>query len=390
MDSYLMNLFLKLFFMLLSIYLIFGSLLQERQAKISLSGWLIIGFWSIYSLRLIYDTQVVGLVFRDNVFKFYSIAFGNCLIGAIATIKTAKYIDLYRANKFFFITILLSCLSILATIYFLQGSINPTDIVGRARFRVELGDGQEKDVLNPITISLYGEFLILLALANLAVAKRRTAVKLVLWGAFFLGALVLTLGASRGPLLGTAVGMLFCLGVYLWYSRKTPMFIVKTVLAPILLIGGIYRFILPKLEGIDFTILNRMSNFNEQLASGKKEFRNFQWESAWQQFLENPIIGDRYLERYANFYPHNIYLESLMAMGVVGGLLFMGIIIVTFFVIFRSFYSRQDIIVFAVLVLAVEVAVFTSGSLFGSIDFWVLLAFIGSITKKQRSNFYLQ
>jgi O-antigen ligase len=384
-----MNLGLKLSFLLLSLYLIIVSFFHTDSSKVSLSGWLIILFWLIYSVRIIYDTQVEGVIFRGNLFKFYAIAFGNCLIGAIATIRTVKYVNLRVANKAFFTTILLSCLSILATIYFLQGSINPAAIIGRARFSAEFSPGVEKDVLNPITISLYGELLALLSLANLALKKRHWLKNVLYISAFAIGVLVLILGASRGPVLGGFLGVLFCLGLFLRFRRKTSAFMVKIIVAPALLAFVFFQILAPRLENIDFAIVQRLSDLNEQLASGKKEVRDFQWASAWEQFLENPIVGDRYLERYADFYPHNVYLEAFMATGVIGSLFFFSTLLLSFFLAYKAFHDRQGHVLFFVLVLAVLVANFTSGSLFESIPFWILLAFWGGITHQQRKTFSL-
>ena len=47
--------------------------------------------------------------------------------------------------------------------------------------------------------------------------------------------------------------------------------------------------------------------------------RERMFASAWQQFLEKPILGSALLEETSGFYPHNLVLEAFMATGIIGG-----------------------------------------------------------------------
>lgn len=50
------------------------------------------------------------------------------------------------------------------------------------------------------------------------------------------------------------------------------------------------------------------------------EERFITYRGAWNQFLQDPLFGRYAVEFKFNFYPHNIYLESLMAVGIIGTL----------------------------------------------------------------------
>jgi O-antigen ligase len=43
------------------------------------------------------------------------------------------------------------------------------------------------------------------------------------------------------------------------------------------------------------------------------------WRDAWNQFRESPIFGSDVVERNVRGYPHNLFLETLMSTGLVGG-----------------------------------------------------------------------
>ena len=47
------------------------------------------------------------------------------------------------------------------------------------------------------------------------------------------------------------------------------------------------------------------------------------WSAAFQQFLDNPLAGSYIIERVVGWYPHNIYLESLGAVGLLGSVPFL-------------------------------------------------------------------
>ena len=46
--------------------------------------------------------------------------------------------------------------------------------------------------------------------------------------------------------------------------------------------------------------------------------RVLSFQGAYQQFLDDPLFGRYVNEHLTNYYPHNIYLESLMAVGLLG------------------------------------------------------------------------
>lgn len=368
------NIGLKFVYLLLACYLFVGGVLHNPKARLPNGIWLIIGFWIIYSARLLYDTQVVGLKFATTSFKFFSVAFGSCFFSAVAVGLTARFISLRKARNAILYTLILSNISIVAVVYSIYDTLNPIEIAARVKFIVELGDGTEIQILNPILISFYGELLLISGLAKYLYSSGTLVKKIGIASTICLGLFTLIIGASKGPLLAATLLVLFQFVAYFIYARKTREFLLKLAIIPLGVLLAFRSFVLSKIEWERLTIVRRLIGFAENQQSGEKEVRDFQWASAWQQFLEHPVIGDRFLDRATGYYPHNVYLESLMATGVVGSLLFFSLIIYALYRVFLQVVSRQDTVVYASLLLAILLANLTSGSLFGSIPLWIMLA----------------
>ena len=50
------------------------------------------------------------------------------------------------------------------------------------------------------------------------------------------------------------------------------------------------------------------------------EGREVSFDTAWQQFKDNPLLGNSFFIEGTGEYPHNLVLEALMSTGIVGGI----------------------------------------------------------------------
>lgn len=379
--SYSFNLGLRAIYLLLSIYLIFGACLHRSAWKLPLGAWALLVFWLIYGTRLVYDVHAKDMIFRGSLLKLYGFAFGNCLVGALATLLTLRWASFRRVRMIIVAFITLGCLSILAGVIFQYQTLNPAEFVNRARFTIDNGTERGRDVLNPITISLTGQlmastFFYLYLNGRLSVRRSVLAVPGIL-----IGLLVLVMGGSRGPFLGTLVCFLIIIGMRVYHSRKTPLNLLR--MFAVFSAGLVYvvNFILTKLADTDLVVLQRLNKLSE---GTEKEVRSYQWEAAWNQFLENPVLGDQYLERAFGFYPHNIYLEALMATGLVGGAVFFGMLGLVLWDSYNGVRVNSPRLLLSIILLSILLAKFTSGSLFQGVTIWggLALYFGARITKE--------
>jgi len=386
-DSYYYNLFLRFIYASLSIYIFIASFAHRESSYISVGGWLLGVFWIIYSIRFLHDTLVEGLVIRGNIFKLYAITFGNCLMPALANLRAARYVDKLEAMTMIRGALIASCVSVIIVMYKIHGTLNPA-VLGRVRFTVESESGSTYSILNSITIGFQGESMTLTALALLLFGQKSASGNFFNLLGLVLGLFTLLLSASRGPALGTAVGVFLMLITYLYYFKKTSLRLLKVGLFSFLSLIFTQLFIVPRLMAYNLTLFNRLGELSDNLSStgnGTREVRSYQWESALNMFLENMIVGDRYLERYANFYPHNVYLEVFMATGVVGAVFFYGMLFVAFYILLKCIWSKSSTVILFWPFFAILMWMFTSGSIFEGVALWTFLTFWMGINTGVRS-----
>ena len=64
------------------------------------------------------------------------------------------------------------------------------------------------------------------------------------------------------------------------------------------------------------------SDDRREMSDQSTMIRSQLYAGAWRQFQEDPLFGRYAVEMQFNFYPHNIYLKSLMSVGAIGSLPF--------------------------------------------------------------------
>lgn len=230
-------------------------------------------------------------------------------------------------------------------------------------------------VINTILVSFMGEVLFLFS-AFLLLKGWFPVKKTFIIAALLLGILNLVMGASRGPMLGALAGVVFLfyafLPLYLKIKRSKVYTIVFFIIGIVILAQKV------DLKE-NFESFNRIFIFieNRQSIVNVKEARDYEWSAAWQQFLENPIFGDKIINDYDQYYPHNIYLEVLQSVGIVGAIPFFAGLIMSFFKLMRQ---KKDALPYVII--PNIIAGLFSGSLYSNVGFWISIALINSTTLK--------
>ena len=115
--------------------------------------------------------------------------------------------------------------------------------------------------------------------------------------------------------------------------------------------------------------------------SGLDEARRFSFYGAWNDFLTSPIIGNHFVGSYDNFYPHNIILEVMMSLGVVGLFIFLRIILrvyINFRNVFTGKFNTQTLHLFLFGLCFILISL-TSGSIVASPEFWAFFILLSVI-----------
>jgi len=116
--------------------------------------------------------------------------------------------------------------------------------------------------------------------------------------------------------------------------------------------------------------LQRIDIYNDASTHG----RYISFYGAWEQFNDNFAFGQYAVERTTGYYPHNIYLESLMAVGFIGTIPFaihlMLAIRAAAGIIRTHRFSIAPVLV-SILFFREAIASMASGSLWGNTGFWI-------------------
>lgn len=360
--------------LLLSLYVSVLYFFTRRNPRfqVSLSFICLILFWVFYSIRLIYDISIRGLTYDGGDALFvYSIAFGNQLFPLIAIGLVGQYIVSEDLVKYLYIAFTMSSISAFALVVFFMGF--NIDVFSNRSGIGEYG-------IQVIKLSFDGQVLIIMSVFILVFYRNLSILqKILLFTSIFIGIFGLLSGASRSPFFGTLLGLLL---IATTFVAANDFKIEKILKLFFFSFTAVFLFVLIYINFLaDLRIATfiRVLNFLQFRSEGALEIRDFEYQMAWNQFLRSPVIGDAYIEEFTNFYPHNIFLELLMATGVAGTSLIL-VPMVRIFIrsrfLFNNFESnRSEVLLLIIFVLILFLSLF-SGGLFANPIFWILFSYL--------------
>jgi O-antigen ligase len=310
-------------------------------------------FWTLYALRFYVDAHVYNLSLSHDPEELAFFIFGMCFLPMLAVLVEPGFRINSPLVKSAIATITLACLSVL---------IFSRDILNSnfGRLRVE-------GSLNQITLGHLGVSLCLLCLYLLFSSRTiGKTMKLALMGLVGFGLMIMGLASSRGPIFAFAMILPFLCAFGFWQKQRLRVFLLMSLLVCSLPFG--FRAITELGSNID----QRVSGTFYDVEDGS-ESRLDLWQSAWEDFLENPLTGRAFDGRYGT-YPHNLLLESLMTTGIVGGLAFLWILSLGLHAAWNLIRHSVEHAWLGFLFLQMFVYAMLSGALWGHFGFWYILA----------------
>lgn len=304
--------------------------------------WLLV-FWVIYTFRLAWDAVAVGRPGAGEamfMFLFLSV-FPALAVGVGGGNRISERDAAWRLGLLGSLACLLALL-MQAFGWGIDQTLDSKWSEGRLAFVS----------VNPITLGHAG-CTVLICVMCLAGYRSNVVEKIFIVSMAILGCACLMAAGSRGPL----VSLVICVLLVFLRARR-PVF--SLVAGALLVAAMIY-------EGAN--LLERIGNAAGEDKSSQE--RLLLLANAIQQFVENPLFGGAYVEPISGEYPHNIFVESAMAMGIPGLLLMAAIIAVAF----RSAWVQLSVGRILVPLVCVQymVAAQFSGSLWGAAALWVTL-----------------
>ncbi len=361
--SFNINILYRLFVALISFFFILNNFLRKKIPK---RFSLLLVFFSLYSIRLVYDLYFKNgtiLWIDKTASNYFQLFFGMILIPCIALM----YIDYkkldydYIFKRLYTILFLLLCISLI----FRSGS----DVGGRSVGDLEIG------------VLLYGQYgttFSLLSLYRLYHSKG-TLNKLFSVFGYFIGFITIFISASRSPLLALLLVTLFFL--YKRFGKARTIGIVSII--------SIFIYV-TFFDIVDFLNIYFKSNFLDRIVyamKGVDSGRGNLIGTGIKEFIDNPFIGNAFLLQSgpsAGIYPHNLIVEAFMALGVIGGFIFIVVVVKNLIKSFNFDYLNSTNSWLGLLFLQYLIFGMFSGSLYTSDLFCVLCVIILGINNKNK------
>lgn len=249
--------------------------------------------------------------------------------------------------------------------------------------------------------SFMGTYLLFnIFLALFLILKLRGLLRIYLQSSLAIMLLALFLAEARAATLSVLIGVIFLILLYLSFvpQKRYLNILGRISLIGIFIIFSVSAFYL-------FQPDNILHNWFVKMAS---KARLVVWEGAWKGFLERPWLGwgpenfEFVFTKYFNpcfFLPecggeiwfdraHNIILDTLIAIGIIGFLAYLGIFAACFYILWRGYFQKNIefwlAAIFSVILISYFIQNLTVFDMINSyLMFLLVLGFIGSIGFKE-------
>jgi hypothetical protein len=303
-------------------------------------------FLALYSVRLYYDSFISYIPDADYAIFYF---FGVCLIPAIGTALASASYDHEKHAIWTFIVGGFASVSIVGIeLLGLAGAASRTEEIGRLSFQA----------LNPITVGYAGLFTVVAAVFLWFRVSPHLRPILVVVG--LIAGYSFIQAASRGPF----VAGVLCIAVAALARRRYFLF------AALIAAGAYGAFF------VSDSNLELVSRFESVTYDESSSERLYYMANAIQQAIENPVFGHAFVETISYRYPHNLLVESGLALGMVGAALM--ILIYVQLLIHSWRLAAHGYMFLALLMLSALVNANVSAALWGAPDFWIA-AILGHI-----------
>lgn len=340
-------------------------ILAYRGGKTRIGNVLIFLFLGLYLLRLVYD--LIGS-FDEYLVQTAIIYCGYVLIPVTAVLMVNVNKESDKELGLLIVKFGLILTLVLSWIWISGDSFNPWADVGGEPGRMSL------EILNPITIGQSAVTVFIAGMTLLIHFRVRGQTRLLVFAAIAMALLVLYSANSRGPIVS-------CIGALLWLSfgkLQRSWFLLAAFTAVVAYLALATDLLEAIIGRFDFDLFDNQSNFQ------RLQFQR----SAIEAFFEAPVFGAFAIDPtlQAGSYPHNLFIETAMALGIIG-LLVLFIIFIRVARNMVQFYNSEHPLLAALLV-HYTLAFQFSGSLFAADAFFMLIG-LACVARRRQSHSHL-
>ena len=359
----------RAFALLIGLWVIFLNF-KVSVGKVHIALELFWIYWIALIIRIFYDTELRIDVHVNDTTQLWLLIFGMCIIPMYSLMKTHKYINYHKAFIWIyvgsFITLVLSLFN------------NPTLLSSAEEITQRAGGNL---AFNSIAFGHLGTTGVIMSLFILSKYEKMSIVtKVLVIGIMLLSFFVMLRAGSRSPIVALFVVLIFWL-----FARGKNIVLGTTVsLIALFLIVIFMDQILGFIGDISPVMEFRL---RASIYEGDSSGRDPIFETAFQAFLDKPILG----KQFAMFdngdfgYSHNLILDSLMGLGIFGGL---AIVYILWIAIKKSYYfvKNKDSNYWISLILIQQIVLsMLSGAIYYSqlINVLLVFVFISNYSKTQ-------
>lgn len=300
--------------------------LKSKVGKPSFPLYVLLLFWFFWIYRMVYDIYISTDVFLADTSQLWLFVFGICLPALFSVYKSINYIETEKVIKWCYwgLTFIL-----ILTLFSNQALISNTDNEYRVNANI---------ALNTISYGNIGVTAFLMSVFLLLKRNDKLFIKIVYVLIAFLAFYSVLRAGSRGPI----INLLIAIILWIFSKQKKLLLGIFIIIIIAVLFSLFYDSILTFMGKIAPVIEIRLRDTIE----GKEvNERSVIYSAAIEAFSENPIFG----KQFAIFnndgsytYAHNIILDSLMGLGLVGGIMIFYLIFSFIKSVFYSVRYNKD------------------------------------------------
>lgn len=341
----------------LLLYTIYLTLQYGRlRARITFVSLLVIFFWTAYCTRFIYDAGVMGVPLGQSPSDMALYLFG-ITVPTFITFYLIRDIGLYRKALLWIMLALGLCCLIS-----MRRTETAQDVSKGA------GGYNGNDVLNHILFGHMGTTAIIIGLfvlLKIGGVNHAWYSRLLAAGTVLVGVFSLISSDSHGALV--AALLLTPVVIYLGVRRGSKLLTVSALFILGLGFSGTAAYLAANGINVEEALF---SASQYSVASDSVYNRENMYRDAWREYLQNPLVGSSVVERNSLSYPHNVILESFMAIGTFGGVCFVLIFFVASYRAVRI-VSRDPAMAWIPLCFFQQlIGAMFSGGIYGNVILW--------------------
>ena len=358
----------RIFSIIYRAFVVFSSLFLIRVAVLRIpgrgwQGFVVVAFcalWVMLLARFAWDSSFVPIPLPLPWFELFLQMIGITLIPTIALFHapSERAFDIARRIMLFG--------GVIAGLFLIVAVIRIVIENDNLRALARLGTEE----LNPITLGHIGTTIVIVALLGRPVPRAKSLVVRILDSlavrlpAGLIGGFLAIASASKGPIVA-----LICVMMVWQVARIARAGSARAVFVAVVRLGVVFAAMIVLAIFLalfaQVTVVDRFANFTTDASTSE---RMLHWTRAMLEFESSPWLGSSFVEIKARFYPHNLFIETLMAVGIPGFLALCAILVPVVRAGYRVLFTRHDWV--ALLLVQQLLSMLFSGSVYFSSQFW--------------------